>query len=163
MMINDISTIRPIIASDMPALKAVIDGTGLFPSDMLEDMLSDFLNGDGGNEIWLTDDDAGPVALAYCAPERMTQGTWNLYLIAVHPDRQGRGRGGALLRHVEQDLASRGERVLLVETSGLPEFERTRAFYLQSGYDEEARIRDFYQAGEDKVVFRKGLSSSAVA
>ncbi|WP_211099464.1 hypothetical protein [Skermanella aerolata] len=62
-----------------------------------------------------------------------------------------------LLRHIERALAERGERVLLVETSSLPSFEHTRAFYSKSGYDEEARIRDFYQAGEDKVVFRKDL------
>ena len=29
--------------------------------------------------------------------------------------------------------------------------------YFKNGYDEEARIREFYQAGEDKVVFRKML------
>jgi ribosomal protein S18 acetylase RimI-like enzyme len=156
-MTQPLSSIRPTTAGDTPALKAVIDATGLFPSDMLDDMLAGFLKSQGGDEIWLTDHDVGPVALAYCAPERMTQGTWNLYLIAVHPDRQGKGRGTALLRHVEQALAERGERVLLVETSGLPAFERTRAFYRQCGYDEEARIRDFYQAGEDKIVFRKAL------
>ena len=65
------------------------------------------------------------------------------------------------MRHVEQALAARGGRVLLVETSGLPGFERTRAFYRKLGYDEEARIREFYQAGEDKVVFRKALGAAA--
>ncbi len=147
----------------MPMLKSVIDGTGLFPSYMLDGMLASYLRGEGGDEIWLTDDDSGPVALAYCAPERMTLGTWNLYLIAVHPDRQGQGRGTALLLHVEQVLAERGERVLLVETSGLPAFERTRAFYRRCGYDVEARIRDFYQAGEDKIIFRKALAPAAPA
>ena len=160
-MTHPLSSIRSTRAEDTPALKAVIDGTGLFPSDMLDEMLAGFLKGQGGDEVWLTDYDAGPVALAYFAPERMTQGTWNLYLIAVHPDRQGQGRGTALLRHVEQVLTARGQRVLLVETSGLPAFERTRAFYRQSGYDEEARIRDFYQAGEDKIVFRKALRLGA--
>lgn len=48
-------------------------------------------------------------------------------------------------------------RVLLVETSELPEFERTRAFYRTNGYAEETRIREFYAAGEDKVVFWKAL------
>ena len=33
----------------------------------------------------------------------------------------------------------------------------SRQFYCKNGYDEEARIREFYQAGEDKVVFRKVL------
>ena len=96
--------------------------------------------------------------MAYYAPERMTQGTWNLLLIAVHPDRQGQGIGGAVMRHVEKTLARRGERILLVETSGLPAFDRTRAFYRFIGYDEEAQIRDYYQAGDDQVVFRKLLA-----
>jgi ribosomal protein S18 acetylase RimI-like enzyme len=150
-------TIRPATRDDMAALKAVIDANELFLSEMMDEMIADYLDGASGEEIWLTDDDGGPVAVAYCAPERMTSGTWNLHLIAVHPDRQGQGRGTALLRHIERALAARGERVLLVETSGLPSFEHTRAFYRKSGYDEEARIRDFYQAGEDKVIFRKGL------
>jgi GNAT superfamily N-acetyltransferase len=90
-------------------------------------------------------------------PERMTEGTWNRYLIAVHPDVQGTGVGTAMLHHIEQLLATRGERVLLVETSGLDSFARTRQFYLKANYEQEARIRDFYQAGEDKIVFRKAL------
>ena len=151
--------IRPTTPDDMPSLKTVIDGTGLFPSDMLDAMIIGYFNSDASEDFWLTDDDGGPVAVAYYAPERMTHGTWNLYLIAVHPDRQGQGRGAALLRYVEQTLASRGERILLVETSGLPSFERTRAFYRKCGYDQEARIREFYNAGEDKVVFRKALAA----
>jgi len=86
-----------------------------------------------------------------------TGGEFRVVQISVHPERQSRGRGSALLRHVEAALAARGERMLLVETSGLPEFERTQAFYRGNGYGEEARIRHFHQAGEDKVIFRKAL------
>ena len=156
---REAAAVRPIVPGDVPALKALIDATGLFPSDMLDDMLAPYFEqGQAGSQSWLTDDDDGPVAVTYYAPERMTEGTWNLYLIAVHPQHQGKGRGSALLRRVEAALAGRGGRVLLVETSGLPEFSRTRAFYLANGYAEEARIRDFYQAGEDKVIFRKVLA-----
>lgn len=156
------ATIRPIRESDVPGLKAIIDATGLFPPEMLDDMVASYLKGDPGcNDIWLTDDDGGHATVAYCAPERMTLGTWNLYLIAVHPAQQRKGRGAAMMAHVERQLAQRGERVLLVETSGLPEFERTRAFYRSIGYTEEARIRDFYKAGDDKVIFRKSLSTKA--
>ena len=45
-----------------------------------------------------------------------------------------------------------------METSGLASFESTRKFYRKCGYEEEARIREFYQAGEDKIVFRKLLT-----
>lgn len=153
------TSIRPATLDDVTTLKALIDAVELFPSDMLDDMMAEYFNNEN-EHFWLTDDDGGPVGIAYYAPERLTEGTWNLYLIAIHPDRQGQGRGGALLRYVEQQLRVRGERVLLVETSGLPDFEFQRAFYRKCGYDEEARIRDFYKAGEDKVIFRKALNES---
>ena len=152
--------IRPIVPTDLPQLKAVIDGCGLFPSEMLDDMVAGFLSGESKEEFWLTIDDQGSQAIAYCAPERMTQGTWNLLLIAVHPAKQGKGLGSCLMRHIERALAARGDRVLLVETSGLPSFEQTRAFYDKLGYDREARIRDFYNAGEDKIIFRKALGNA---
>nr|WP_294167851.1 GNAT family N-acetyltransferase [uncultured Sphingomonas sp.] len=144
-------------SDDLPALKRVIDANGLFPSEMLDGMTAAYLAGDEAGGLWLTDDDGGPVGVVYLSPERMTTGTWNMLLIAVHPDRQGRGRGTGLVRHVEQILTDRGQRILLVETSGLPEFEDTRRFYRTRGYQEEARIREFYAAGEDKVIFRKAL------
>ncbi len=146
---------------DLPALRAVVDATALFPSELLDGMAADYLAG-AGDDAWLTvDDGTGPAAVAYYGPEPMTEGTWNLRLIAVHPFRQGQGLGAALMTHVERALAARGARVLLVETSGAPGFARTRGFYRARGYDEEARIREFYQAGEDKVVFRKALAAPA--
>ncbi|HAX86617.1 MAG TPA: GNAT family N-acetyltransferase [Cyanobacteria bacterium UBA11370] len=152
--------IRPTTPDDTAALIALADAIGFEPNELevLREMLSDDLGGNSDSDrFWLTDDDGEPVGVAYCAPERMTNGTWNLLLIAVQPDRQGQGRGTALLRYVEQTLMARGARLLLVETSGLPSFERTRAFYRKCGYDEEARIRDFYKAGDDKIVYRKAL------
>ena len=154
--------IRSVKPEDLPALKSAIDANKLFPSEMLDEMISDYFSNEDSNDYWLTYDDGKPVAIAYCAPEKMTEGTWNLYLIAVHPDYQGAGRGTSMLHHLEQRLADRGERVLLVETSGLASFERTREFYRKCGYEQEARIREFYQAGEDKIVFRKLLTDLKV-
>ena len=149
--------IRPVTPEDIPSLKAVIEANDLFPSDMLDDMISDYFN-HNSNDLWLTYEDNQPVAIAYCAPERMTEGTWNLLLIAVHPDYQAKGYGTSILNYIEQMLAARGERLLLVETSSLDSFELAQAFYLKCGYEKEAQIREFYQAGEDKIVFRKLLT-----
>jgi ribosomal protein S18 acetylase RimI-like enzyme len=87
----------------------------------------------------------------------MTDGTWNLYLLAVHPQHQGQGLGAALVRQIEQDLRSTGARVLLIETSGVPDFAGQRGFYTRLGYHQEARIREFYAPGDDKVVYCKLL------
>ncbi len=155
--------IRPTTPADSAGIIALAISSGLFPPDAtaeVAEVLAGYHSGNlGPDHIWVTDDDNGPVGVAYYAPERMTDGTWNLYMIAVQPDRQRQGRGSAMLRHVEQALMARGARLLLVETSGLASFERTRAFYRKSRYDEEARIRDFYRAGDDKIVFRKALSA----
>jgi hypothetical protein len=85
------------------------------PSELLDGMTAGYFSREAKMDCWLTYDDGKPIAVAYCAPEPMTQGTWNLLLIAVHPDSQSKG------------------------------------------YNEEARIREFYQAGEDKIVFRKAI------
>ncbi|MBE9049511.1 GNAT family N-acetyltransferase [Nostocales cyanobacterium LEGE 11386] len=152
--------IRPTTPDDTTALIAIADAIGFQPNELeeLSKMLADYFSSDRDSDrFWIADDDNGLVGVAYCEPERMTNRTWNLQLIAIRPDRQGQGRGATLLRYVEQTLTARGGRMLLVETSGLPVFERTRAFYAKCGYEEEARIRDFYAAGDDKVVFRKVL------
>ncbi len=150
--------IRPFKADDLPAIKAVIEACGLFPSEMLGEMVAPFLGAEPCQEFWLVDDRSEPVAVTYCAQERMTEGTWNQLLIAVHPEHQGRGIGTQLMQATEAILREQGERLLLVETSGTAEFERTRAFYRGNGYEEEARLRDYYAAGDDKIVFRKALA-----
>lgn len=154
--------IRLTTLNDVTALIALAEASGLFePSqtEYLAQMLDrHFSEKDETQDLWFTDYDTEPVGMAYVAPERMTEGTWNLYLIAVHPSRQRQGRGKSLLRYVEQMLMERGERVLLVETSGTVDFEYVREFYRKNGYEEEAHIREFYTAGVDKIIFRKMLN-----
>lgn len=82
------------------------------------------------------------------------------HLIAAHPARQDEGRGAASIGDVEAALEARGARILLVETSSQPRFARTRGFYGRAGFTEEARIRDFCDAGDDKVVFRKAFGAA---
>ncbi len=149
--------LRSAKSEDLPAIKQIIDATELFPSEYLDGMFSVETEPHSSDEFWLSYDDGGIQAVAYCAPERMTSGTWNLLLIAVHPESQGRGVGRMIMSSIERKLAALDCRILLVETSGLAEFERTRNFYDQLGYVREAVIRDYYDAGDDKVVFKKAI------
>lgn len=151
-------TLRPVARAELPTLKQILDLTELFPSEMLDAMIAPWFDEPGCSDIWLTaclQDQ--PLGLLYCAPERMTEGTWNLYAIAVHPAHQGQGTGTMLVAELEKQLRAAGARILLVETSGLDQYARTRSFYHRIGYDEHARIAEFYAAGEDKVIFRKIL------
>jgi ribosomal protein S18 acetylase RimI-like enzyme len=117
-------------------------------------------------------------------PIACTQGSFDLYWIAVHDSQRGRGLGRALLAETERRIAAgapsadspcatgglsgeaaparasliRGRRIY-IETSSQPKYEPTRAFYLKCGYREEARFEGFYAEGDDKVVYVKRLSS----
>jgi GNAT superfamily N-acetyltransferase len=154
---NDELNIRPTTQADVAAIADIAEATELFPAHMLGDMISGYFDRTKV-DIWLTATIGDqPVGFGFCEPERMTSGTWNLLAIGITPDRQRQGIGASLVRHLEGLLSDAGHRVLLVETIGTPEFARTRSFYLLNGFAEEARIREFYDAGADKVVFWKHL------
>lgn len=143
---------------DIAALQEVLKDTELFPSEMLPDMVSDFLSDDESSDIWLTCKvDGKPVGFCYAVPEEFAEGAWNMLAIAVLPTEQCGGCGGAIARHLEAELKARGQRILIADTSGADDFARTREFYRKNGYVEEACIRDFWAAGDDKIVFWKSL------
>ncbi|MEM8486569.1 MAG: GNAT family N-acetyltransferase [Bacteroidota bacterium] len=150
-------TIRIPKRSDLPAISRILDETALFPPEILDEMIAPFFDDAEQPEKWFVceDGEGGVVGFAYCRPEPLTVGTWNLLAIGVHPAHQGRKLGAALMRHTEQALA--GERLLLVETSSLDSFARTRAFYIRCGYDLVATIPGYWEAGDDKVIFSKSL------
>ncbi|MBO9433375.1 GNAT family N-acetyltransferase [Ruegeria sp. R13_0] len=150
--------IRPTKQDDVGALQEVLRGTELFPSELLPDMVDASLSDGKSSDIWLTCEANGKaVGFCYAVPEELAEGAWNMLAIAILPTEQGNGFGGAIVKHLEVELKERGQRILLADTSGTDEFAQTREFYRKNGYSEEARIRDFWAAGDDKVVFWKSL------
>ena len=149
--------IKATSADDIAGLQAVLDGTELFPSEMLPNMLAPSLAGET-EAFWLTCHSGGEaVGLCYTVPEELADGTWNMLALAIRPDFQGKRMGASLVSTVEQHLKNTGQRILIVDTSGTADFALVRKFYAQNGYEEEARIRDFWADGDDKVIFRKAL------
>lgn len=143
----------------------LVVAAGMFSADdawLVEGMLADYFdaNEDDGHVCVVDEEgDGGPLGVAYYQPKAATDRVWDLTMIAVRPARQGRGHGAAMLRGVEEDLRARGQRLLLVETSGTPQYDRTRAFYAKCGYGEEARVRDYWAADDDLVLFRKAMDA----
>ncbi len=153
--------IRVAKPDDTNTIMNLAQAVGLFEGEELEElggMLTGYFEDSlGEGHSWIVCDDGGVVGVAYFAPEQYAYGVYNLYFIAVHPKYQGKGYGTAIVNYVEKTLAEQEVRLLLVETSGLPNFELTRKFYRKQRYEEEARIRDYYKAGNDKIIFRKVL------
>jgi ribosomal protein S18 acetylase RimI-like enzyme len=153
------TSIRKVQPQDILGLKEVLDSSELFPSEYLDDMISDYFNNKDTADIWFTFiDNDRPVALGYCVPEKLTNGTYNLYAIAVRKELQGQGFGQKMMDFIEKLLAENGNRILIVETSSIDQYALTRKFYNKLGYRQEAIIKDFWNEGEDKVIFLKKLN-----
>ncbi|MBY0613482.1 MAG: GNAT family N-acetyltransferase [Beijerinckiaceae bacterium] len=157
-------SIRLATPPDRDGLLAVAASVGLFgPEEFGEitSLVDRFLDGSSGaGHDWLIASQNGAtVGVAYIGPERMTSGTANLYFIGIRPDWQGAGCGAALITEIERRRKAAGDRILLVETMGIDDFAYQRAFYRRCGFHEEARIREFYDAGADKIIFWKALAA----
>lgn len=124
---------------------------------MLPDLLAEFLAGKS-DARWLTcEHDDAPAGFCFAEPEDLTDGAWNMRAIAIAPSLQGQSLGAKLVHHLEDELRAKGQRILIADTSGTDDFTPTRAFYDAIGYVQEARIRDFWGPGDDKIVYWKAL------
>ncbi len=152
------SKIREVVHTDLDSLKLVLDSCGLFPSEYLEDMISDYFNNPDTQEIWFTQvEDNEPIAIGYCVPEKLTSGTYNLLAIGVSENQQRKGVAIEMMNYIEHKLKVIGARILIVETSSDAAQLGARNLYQKLGYNLEAVIRDFWNEGEDKLIFLKRL------
>ena len=157
------AVIRATESQDAAEIMNIVRESGQFDDDSLkyvEDTLLQHLQ-NPSSALWLTADDGGPVGVAYCIPEPVANGTWNLLMLWTRSDVHRRGYGGQLVNQIEAELQARAARLLIVETSGLAEFAAARAFYLKSGFKHEATIQNFFAPGDNKLVFTKQLVASA--
>ena len=150
--------VREVIQQDIPALKEVLNTLELFPSEMLDDMISDYLDNSESQDIWFSAVENGKaISIGYCAPEQLTNGTYNLLALGVRSDIQSKGAGKKMMSFIENELLEKGQRLLIIETSSTDAFKVSRKFYEDLGYTKEAVISDFWDEGDDKVVYWKKL------
>ena len=103
-------------------------------------------------------EDGGAVRGYVCyGPTPLTEGTYDLYWIAVDPASQGKRYGQRLLAFAEADMRRRRGRLVLIETSSQDKYAATARFYERAGYELVSRIRGFYRVGDDKLTFAKEL------
>ncbi len=150
--------IKPITKTDIGGLKQVVDSSELFPSEYLDEMISDYFDNPDTQDIWFTYiDNNKQVAIGYCVPEKFTDRTYNLLAIGVSKDTQRQGIASQMMNYIEQRLKENDGRILIVETSSDDAQIGARKFYNKIGYTQMAVIKDFWNDGEDKIVFWKKL------
>mgnify|MGYP000969833547 CR=1 FL=1 len=155
-------TLRSLEPRDRGAVEEILRATSFFREaeiDVALEVLDSFYAHPGQDYSTLGAFTPGGDLLGYVCygPTPGTEGTFDLYWIAVHPSAQGAGVGTLLLTEVERRLADAHARLVIIETSSQPLYTPTRAFYERRGYREVARVPDFYTEGDDRVIFAKRL------
>ena len=154
--------IRPMARGDKPAVKIILQTTPEFkPSEMVvaEEVIDSYLHDPtkSGYHILLAMIDSDVAGYVCYGTIPLTEGTWDIYWLAVAPDRQRRGIASALLTSAEDKIKGARGRMVLIETSSTSAYEKARSFYLHQGYEMISQIPDFYALGDDKLILRKRL------
>lgn len=155
--------LAPLDVSFRGQVEGILRATGVFREDEILvglEVLDSYLSHPEQDYIAVGAFTHGGELLGFSihGPTPCTLGTWDLYWIAVSPEAQGLGVGTVLLQEVERRLTRLNARQLIIETSSRPRYDPTRAFYLKKGYREVARVPDFYEAGDDRVIYAKKLT-----
>jgi GNAT superfamily N-acetyltransferase len=150
--------IRGLNRSDRGRIEAITRATGVFREDEVAIALEVFDSSCRPDQLdyhTLGVESSGRLAGWICWGETpCTEGTWDLYWMAVDPGAQGTGLGTVLIEHMESLLQHRA-RLIMIDTSGRPDYANTRAFYQARGYSIAAIVPDFYAPGDDQVILFK--------
>jgi len=156
--------VRPITREDRRTVLDIIQATGMFTLEevaVARELIDITLDQPQQKDyiIVVVEEEAGRVVgyLTY-GPTPLTEGTYDLYWMAVARGAQGRGYGRELADWLEKEVQKAGGRMILIETSSQPKYDKTRRFYAGLDYTEIARIPDFYRKGDDRITYVKLLS-----
>ena len=154
--------IRPMTQADKSDIMGLLHNTPEFtPSEVAvaEEVIESGLRDPRGSgyHILVAEVDSRVVAYICYGPTPLTEGTWDIYWMAVATEKRGRGIGSALLDQAEGQIRKAGGRSALIETSSTPAYDKTMQFHLNHGYKIVARVPDFYKCGDHKVILQKRL------
>lgn len=152
--------LRPLTVADRTAIETFSRSISLFRPDEVEIALevldASFKPGQKDYITLGAELDGRLVGWICWGPTPCTLGTYDLYWVAVDPSVQGAGVGSLLVAEMEKRLAGIA-RIIVVETAGREAYRPTREFYLGRGYEVVGQVPDFYEPGDDQVIFIKHL------
>ncbi len=155
--------IRPLVREDRDRLREILLRTQVFYPEEIEvamDLIDTVLNRSDQKDYEVycfVDEKDLPLGYICFGPIPMTRGAFDLYWIVVDPRYQGNRIGSRLLDFIEMKVRNLNGRMILIDTSSLPSYEKAQRFYQGKGYQEVARVPDFYWPGNDRITYCKKL------
>jgi ribosomal protein S18 acetylase RimI-like enzyme len=153
-------------SDDCHAVRVLVESTGYFRSDEIEiaaELVEERLERGAASGYEFAFAEIGATIIGYACFGHIpcTAASFDLYWIAVDPLHQNNGIGRALVSAVQERVVAMGGERLYIDTSGKDQYASTRAFYERNGFYCDARLRDFYAPGDDRVIYAKILSARA--
>jgi GNAT superfamily N-acetyltransferase len=149
--------------SDIKSIHDIVESTKFFYDHEIEiavELVTETLNlGEEATGYYFVFAEADGVTAAYSCfgPISMSKTSFDLYWIATHNNFRGKGIGKKLLEETYKQATAMGCKIIIAETSGLPHYAPTRAFYDTTEFTLEARLKDFYDMGDDKLFYTKRI------
>jgi acetoin utilization deacetylase AcuC-like enzyme/GNAT superfamily N-acetyltransferase len=153
-----------VMAEDVGRVRSLVASTGFFnaaEAEVAADLVTERLTKGirSGYHFVLAERGSTLVGYACYGPIMGTQGSFDLYWIAVAPEEQKRGLGAQVYARTEAAMRKAGAQHIYADTSSSDRYAPTRGFYQRMGFAEEARLDDFYAPGDGKIVYVKGLAA----
>jgi ribosomal protein S18 acetylase RimI-like enzyme len=152
--------IRPMTEKDNAQVINILNSTPEFnPMDLataievIEDYLQDPEH--SGYHTLVAEIDSKIAGYVCYGHNNMTESTWDIYWIAVSRNIQGKGVGRQLMAAAENNIQSAGGKLIILETSSTPIYDKTNRFYISLNYVQDCRIKDFYSPGDDQIIYEK--------
>ena len=158
--------IRSLARKDKAGLLSLLIKTKAFTSaeiDVAMELIDIVLNDQDQKDYKIycaVNDEEGLLGYVCYGRCPMTEGTFDLYWIAADPEFQNQGVGSALMDYLEGEVRRLKGRIILVDTSSISQYEEARRFYLRKGFQEVARVPDYYSPGNDRITFCKRLTKN---
>lgn len=159
---NGLAWRSAVAAGDAERVRALVASTGVFnaaevelAADLVTERLSKGVR--SGYHFVLAECGGGLVGFACYGPIYGTQGSFELFWIAVAPEEQRRGLGAELYSRAETAMVEAGAARIYADTSSSDRYSGTRDFYQRMGFGVGARLPDFYGPGDGKIVYVKDL------
>ncbi len=156
--------IRRIGPGDLEKILALASTTGVFTSEetaVVKELVETELRNPTQKDYHslVVEEDGQIVGFACYGPTPMTEGTYDLYWIFVHPSQQRRAIAAALLDEIERALARAKGRMLLADTSSTRPYLPARRFYRNHGFRRAAKVKDYYRPGDSRLTYVKQFQS----
>ncbi len=152
---------KKIFQSDLEQIEEIVESTGFFHPyevkiayEVAEEAVKKGEEESGYYFIFI-EENGKIIAFASYGEIPCTKNRYDLYWIVVHNNYRNKGLGSILLAEVEKEINENGGKAIYVETSSKEKYIPTRAFYTKNNYTIEAEMKDFYEDGDNKVVFIK--------